>query len=295
MKKNIKRTNTTVAFQGEHGAYSEIAAHYLFGNKVKTIPSRYIDDVALAVETRKATHGIIMIENSNSGTLHYAFDLIEKHEFTITGEIYINIHHKLLGIKNSSKGIKRLKELKKVYSHPEALEECGKFFKKYSWIEPISSYDTAGSAKEVARRKTKEEGAVANKLAAKLYKLEDIADNIQNSRNNYVRFVSVKKLNKKEKKRLKGNKVSLVITLSHEPGSLSRFLIQCAGRGMNLTKVESRPMLDKTDEYYFYIDFEHKFEPEVLKRMLSALKEETTSFTLLGAYFGSNVHRRIDA
>jgi len=179
-----------------------------------------------------------------------------------------------------------------VYSHPQALAECADFFRTHPWIETVAAYDTAGMARAVAERKLPEEGAVASTHAAQLYGLAVLADHIESYRENYVRFGLIAPASRPLT--LQGNKVSLIVTLAHVPGSLSRFLVQCAGRGMNLTKIESRPLLETHGEYLFYVDFEHTFVPEVLRRTLEALKADATSFILLGSYTGGDVHRLVN-
>jgi len=289
---SIKK-KVAIAFQGEHGAFSEIAVHELVGKRATTMPQRSTEHVIVAVAKKACTHGMVMLENSTEGTLHYAYDLITRERLVIAGEIYLRIRHELVGIPTKIKGEKRLREIKRAYSHPQALAECADFFRMHPWIETVSAYDTAGMARMVAERKLAEESAVASTRAAKLYGLAVLADHIESKRENYVRFGLVTAAPARLP-RLQGNKVSLIVTLAHVPGSLSRFLVQCAGRGMNLTKVESRPLLAQHNEYLFYVDFEHRFTPEVLRRTLDALSEEATSFTILGAYEGGDVHHLID-
>jgi prephenate dehydratase len=170
-----------------------------------------------------------------------------------------------------------------VYSHPQALDQCERFLERHPWMEVVSYRDTAGAAQYVAARARPDEAAIASSEAARLYELSIIADHLESNPENYTRFGVIARPVKMHEG-LKGNKVSLLLTLPHVAGSLSRFLVQCAGRGMNLTKVESRPLLGKPWEYMFYVDFEHAFSPEALTRALNALRAEAATLTILGAY-----------
>lgn len=281
---NKKKKGVSITFQGEHGAYSEIAARKFFGEHAATVPCPSLDDVFKAVVRKKASQGIVPLENSVAGTIHRSYDLLARHALVIDGEISLKISHNLLAVPSRLKGMMRLKQIRRVYSHPQALDQCETFLRCHPWMEVVSYYDTAGAAREVAKRKRLDEAAIASGLAAFMYGLSIVVDHIELERENYTRFGVIIRPGKKSNAALKGNKVSLLLTLPHVPGSLSRFLVQCAGRGMNLTKVESRPLLGKPWEYMFYVDFEHAFSPEALTRALTALTAEAATFTILGAY-----------
>ncbi|MFA4872621.1 MAG: prephenate dehydratase domain-containing protein [Patescibacteria group bacterium] len=331
MTKNSLPKRNKIAFQGEHGAYSEIAAQKYFGIHAAMIPCPSFDEVFKAVAKGKALQGIVPLENSVAGTIHRIYDLLARHSLVLDGEIFLRISHNLLANSAHAGGAKRIRQIRRVYSHPQALDQCEEFLKRHPWIEVISFRDTAGAAREVALRRRQDEAAIASRVAASLYGLSVVADHIETDRENYTRFGAIIKPAKKpisaitahpkssrfrmhnfsadatkQLERLnprkigipshrveageyllsavKGNKVSLLLTLPHVAGSLSRFLVQCAGRGMNLTKVESRPLLGKPWEYLFYVDFEHTFSPEALTRALSALRHEAVTLTVLGTY-----------
>ncbi len=284
MKNNLDAIKTKIAFQGEHGAYSEIAARKYFGERAHTLPCISFDEVFKAVARSRASQGVVPLENSVAGTIHRSYDLLARYALIIDGEISLHISHNLLALFSKVKGLKRLKQIQRVYSHPQALDQCEQFLTQHPWMEVISYRDTAGAAHHIAAGGRQDEAAIASSEAAHLYGLNIIADHLELNRENYTRFGIVARPHANARERLKGNKVSLLLTLPHVAGSLSRFLVQCAGRGMNLTKVESRPLLGKPWEYMFYVDFEHSFSPEALNRALTALKNEAATFTILGAY-----------
>jgi len=284
MKKIIDKHQLKVAFQGEEGAYSDLAARKYFGEHAHTMPRTSFDAVFEAVAKKKAPFGVVPLENSVAGTIHRSYDLLARHELVIAGEISLRISHNLLAVPSKTKGARRLKQIKRVYSHPQALEQCEQFLSRYPWMEVVSFRDTAGAAHMVALRGRPDEAAIASSAAARLYGLTVTVDHLESNPENYTRFGIVARPGKKGAHAYTGNKVSLLLTLPHVAGSLSRFLVQCAGRGMNLTKVESRPLLGKPWEYLFYVDFEHTFSPEALTRVLTALKAEAATFIILGTY-----------
>ncbi|MEW6610699.1 MAG: prephenate dehydratase [Patescibacteria group bacterium] len=281
---NRDKKYTKIAFQGEHGAYSEIAARKYFGERSRTMPCASFDEVFKAVARARASAGVVPLENSVAGTIHRSYDLLARHALIIDGEISLHISHNLLGMPSKVKGLRRLRQVKRVYSHPQALDQCEEFLARHPWMEVISYRDTAGAAHHIATSRRQDEAAIASSEAARLYGLRIIAEHLESNQENYTRFGVVAEPLRRAHERLKGNKVSLLLTLPHIAGSLSRFLVQCAGRGMNLTKVESRPLLGKPWEYLFYVDFEHAFSPEALQRALTALKVEASTFTILGVY-----------
>jgi len=280
-----------VAFQGEHGAYSDLAARKFFGEQIITMPTPSFDAVFEAVAQHKTQFGIVPLENSIAGTIHRNYDLLARSMLTITGEIFLRISHHLLALPSRTNGIQRLRQIKRVYSHSQALDQCERFIRSHPWMEAVMYQDTAAAVRFVAQRGRTDEAAIASNAAANLYGLTIIADNLETNRENYTRFCVISIPDKKGATVGRGNKVSILLTLPNVVGSLSRFLVQCAGRGMNLTKVESRPLLGKPWEYLFYADFEHSFPPEVLIRSLKALRAEATNLIVLGTYDKGTTYR----
>jgi len=275
--------NKKIAYQGIPGAFSWLAGIKFFGKNNKFISVDEFKKIFELVVNKKVDYGIIPIENTLAGSIYENYDYLNAYEVKIYGEISLKIEHFLLGIKTGFSFHKRIKLLKKVFSHPKALEQCQKFFEKYPWIEKVSYKDTAGSAKYVAEFKDISLGAIASKEAGKIYNLEIIKENIEDDKNNFTRFLII---SKKENKNLKNlNKGSLIFYLPHIPGSLYKSLKPFAENKINLTKIESRPIKGKPFEYVFYIDFE--FSKKDLHKVMNALKEFrklVKKFKFLGFY-----------
>ena len=277
MKQNYK---ISVAYQGLPGAYSDIASQKYFKNKAKTCPKNTFTEIFKAVKNKKCGFAMVPIENSIAGSVYQNYDLLAQYNLYIVGEIYLRICHNLLAvpIKNKTKE-ERLGAIKKVYSHPVALAQCQKFFNKHPWLKAVSSFDTAGSAKELAQKGNKNTAVIASSLAAKIYGLEIIKQKIETNKNNFTRFVVVSQ----KQKVIKPNKVSLIFSTNHKPGSLYQALKPFAQRKINLTKIESRPIIGQLWEYVFYLDF----EISSIKKCQQAIKELKTNclfLKILGFY-----------
>ncbi len=273
-----------ISYQGIEGSYSWIAGINFFGKNNKFIGANNFKEIFLSLKNNKADYGIIPIENSLIGSIYENYDLLKEYKFKVIGEIYLKIEHNLLGIKiKNLRGEKRIKLIKKVYSHPKALEQCRKFFEKYPWIEPIAFFDTAQSAKYVAEAKDPSLGAIASKIAGKIYNLEIIRKNIEDNKHNYTRFWVITKKYFSFKSPFKANKCSVVFTLQHKPGTLYNALKIFAQNKINLTKIESRPIIGKPFEYLFFIDFEFNKNHKILE-ILKDFKKQTLTLDILGFY-----------
>jgi prephenate dehydratase len=261
--------NKKIAYQGVPGAFSWLAGIKFFGRRNKFISVDEFKKIFELVVNKKADYGIVPIENTLAGSIYENYDNLNIYNVKIYGEISLKIEHHLLGIKTNLPFSRRIKLIKKVFSHPKALEQCQKFFEKYPWIEKVGYKDTAGSAKYVAELKDISLGSIASKEAAKIYGLEIIKENIEDDKNNFTRFLIISREENKNLKKL--NKGSLIFYLPHIPGSLYKSLKPFAENGINLTKIESRPIKGRPFEYVFYIDFE--FSKKDLNRVLDALEE----------------------
>ncbi len=238
-----------IAFQGRHGAYSECAAHYLFGEEIETLPMDTFEEIYRAIEAGKADGGAIPIENSTAGSIYENYDLLAKWRHPIVGEVKLQIEHCLCANRGAS-----LQTLKRVMSHPQALAQCSKFFVENPQIEKVVFFDTAGSAEEVAKRKNLTDGGIASAFAARLYGLDILQTNLENIRGvNFTRFYGIQK---EPEPVPQGENVKTVILfeLSNDdrPGSLYGALGAFAKRGINMTRIESRPNPDKPWGYIFY-------------------------------------------
>ena len=268
-------TKLVVAFQGERGAYSEEAALSYFGSKIEFLPCKTLRTVFQAVESDKATVGMVPVENSLEGAVSETYDLLLSSSLIVSGEYNLRVKHCL--ITNQSV---RIKDIKRVYSHPQALAQCRRFLETLG-AEIIPYYDTAGSAYMIKRERLMDAAAIASKRAAEIYDLQILAESIEDSPNNYTRFFVIGRFEREPTGR---DKTSIVFTTRHVPGALYAALGVFARRGINLTKIESRPTKQTPWEYNFYVDFEgHKLDANV-REALEELKAHTLYIKILGSY-----------
>ena len=264
-----------VAFQGEKGAYSEMAVYKFFGSSVDVKPCRDFKDVFEGVEKQEAQHGVVPVENSLEGSINQTYDLFLKHDLKVCGEVVVRVSHCLVANKGTA-----LEQVKTVYSHPQALAQCRNFLERSGW-DLIPTYDTAGSAKMLKEKKLKDAAAIASEKAAELYGLKILAREIEDNPNNYTRFFV---LSKEDSPKTGNDKTSIIFAAAHKPGSLYQALGEFAKRGISLTKIESRPTKQTPWEYNFYLDFEgHRSEPRCIEA-LKALKEYSAFIKILGSY-----------
>ncbi len=276
IKKNEEsREKVKVAFQGEVGAYSESAVYEYFGSSAQPIPCKRFSDVFENVEKGKTDFGVVPIENSIEGSVTQVYDLFLKYDLKVRGEIVLKIVHCLI----ANPGVK-LNEIKVIFSHPQALGQCRNFLEQLN-CELISTYDTAGSVKMIKEQKIIDAAAIASERAAKIYNMEVLAKGIADNPNNYTRFFVLSKFDAPPT----GNdKTSIIFSTRHVPGALYRALGEFALRGINLTKIESRPTRQKPWEYNFYLDFEgHRSEPRCAEA-LEGLKSNALFVKILGSY-----------
>ncbi len=261
-----------VSFQGEPGAYSELAAIKYFGKSVETVPCKTFSDVFKKVENGKTEFGIIPIENSLEGSVGQNYDLLLNSELKIVGEYVLKIVHCLIASPKT-----KLNDIRKVYSHPQALGQCRKFLEDKEF-EQIPVYDTAGSVKILKESGSLDSAGIASEIAAKIYGMKILKKGIETSNNNYTRFFVISKESGKTKG---GNKTSLIFSAKHEPGSLFKSLRRFADNKINITKIESRPIHGKVWEYNFYLDFE---DNEKTEDAIEQLKRNSTFVKILGSY-----------
>jgi chorismate mutase/prephenate dehydratase len=265
----------TCLLQGEHGAYSEQAANVFFGESVNTHPYRTIKQVFQAAEEGHVDFGVVPAENSLEGTVTQTYDLLLQSPLKISGEIKIRISHCLLALPGTKLG-----EITKIYSHPQALAQCQSLLEDLeATVEP--AYDTAGSAKRIRDENIRNAGAIASEKAAALYNLEIIRRDIEDDSENYTRFFVV---GKQDIEPTGKDKTSVVFGTKHTPGSLHRALNELAVRGINLTKIESRPIRGTPWAYHFFVDFEGHRKDALCSEAIQALESSTTFVKILGSY-----------
>lgn len=263
-----------VGFQGEHGAYSEEAALTFFRN-AEPIPCRTVRQVFESVQKRSCEYGIVPAENSLEGSVNQTYDLLLESPLKIRGETKIRIQHCLLATHGTN-----IADLKTVYSHPQAIAQCLIFLNDLN-AECIPSYDTAGSAKMIMEKQIRDAAAIASERAAHTYGLTILRRNIEDLAENYTRFFAIGWL---EPPRTERNKTSIVFGTKHTPGSLYNVLGELARRGINLTKIESRPVRTTPWEYNFFVDFEGHCKDKSCAEAIEAMKQFTTQLRVLGSY-----------
>ena len=272
-----------VAFQGEIGAFSEEAVLAFFGEEAELLPCETFEKAFDATATGTADRSVIPIENSLHGSVHTNYDLLRKHELSITGELELRIRHCLMALP----GVER-QDLRRVLSHPQALGQCQDFLQnELSNAEPIPAYDTAGAAHMVASEKLRDAAAIASERAAAEYDLHILAAGIESNHQNYTRFLTLSSEPETPTASSADQpvKTSLVFSLKKNvPGALFKSLAVFALRDLDLFKIESRPLIGHPGQYLFYLDVEGTRTDEPLQRALDHLHELTSSIRLLGSY-----------
>ncbi len=264
-----------IAFQVENGAYSEEAARKFFGLETETKPCRSLRQVFNSVEQRHVDFGIVPAENSIEGSVNQTYDLLLRSPLKICGEVKIRISHCLLALPGTEP-----KNLKVVYSHPQALAQCAQFLEALG-VEAEPSYDTAGSAKMIQERQLHGAGAIASDRAAETYNLAILQRNIGDYPENFTRFFII---GWNDAPATGKDKTSIVFATAHTPGALHQALGELSIRSINLTKIESRPVRTTPWEYHFFVDFEGNRSDAKCAEALEALKKTTTFLKVLGSY-----------
>lgn len=263
-----------VAFQGEPGAYGEIAALDYFP-KAKLLPAKSFQTVFEILESGKADFAVVPIENSIEGSINETYDLLLKTSMVVCGEIYQRIRHCLIANPGTSNS-----EITAAYSHPQALAQCRAYLQKKG-LEPIPTYDTAGAVKLVKQEKMMQAAAIASKRAANLYGMRILEESIEDKKNNYTRFLI---LSKAQSKPTGHDGTSIIFSVRHTPGALYDILKEFAKRRINLTKIESRPTKEVPWEYNFYVDFEGHSHDKEIRELINAVKKKTLFIKILGSY-----------
>jgi prephenate dehydratase len=264
-----------IAYQGEPGAFSEVAAA-LVRPDAELVPCRTFADVFAAVARGSASYGIVPIENSIGGSIHQNYDLLLEHELPIVGEVQVRIVHNLLALPET-----RLEQVRRVYSHPQALAQCEQFLRTLTDVEIVATYDTAGSAKLIRDHGWHDAAAIASERAAEIFGLAILRAGIQDFAENITRFLVISRTNAPLGR---PDKTTIVFTVPNEPGALFKALSVFALRNIDLTKLESRPVRGRPWEYLFYADLAIDRDDLRCARALVHLAEFATSLKTLGSY-----------
>jgi arogenate/prephenate dehydratase len=262
-----------LAYQGEPGAYSEAAALQFGGPNAETLPCKSFDEVFEAVVKRRATHGVVPLENSIGGTIHRNYDLMLEHDLTISAEVELDVVHCLQALPGT-----QVEDVTVVYSHPQALAQCERYLKDLG-VTVEAVYDTAGGAKLVSEQKLRNAAALASRRAADVFGLEVLQEAVQDYEYNITRFAIIGGQPAPD-----ANKTTIVFALPSTPGALFKALSVFALRDINLTKLESRPIRGRPWEYLFYVEVEARRDDLICARALTHLAEFARWTRVLGTY-----------
>lgn len=271
----MSEQKVVVAFQGVHGAYSEEALRQHFGDSVESLPCPLLNDVFVAVESGKATHGIVPVENSLAGTVATAYELLMEYDLRVQAEVILRVRHSLLGMPGT-----RLTDVKVARSHPQALAQCEQYLVRRG-IKALAHYDTAGSARDLAKEPQPGVAAIASALAAKLYGLEVLEYGIEDLPSNFTRMFIV---GNHDPQPGEYNKTSIVFAVRDRAGALYEALGEFASRNINLHKIESKPRRNKPWQYLFFVDFEGHFQEPQCEAALASLLRRAAILKVLGSY-----------
>ena len=271
-----KMTNRAlVACQGTEGAYSQKICQRMFDYPT-ILYMRTFDDVFAAVEKGMCPYGILPIENSTAGSVTQVYDLMEKHHFHIVKAARQKVDHRLL-----AKPGTRLEDVTEVVSHEQALRQCSAFFASHPQIKATPMENTAVAASFAARSDRRDIAAIASRECEQLYGLETLSDAVSDSGNNFTRFICIAKdLTVYEG----ASKISLMLSAAHRPGSLYRLLSLISVMGLNLTKLESRPIPGKDFEFRFFFDIEASILDPAVRSLIGQLQQEADQLVFLGNY-----------
>lgn len=274
-----------VAFQGELGAFSEEAVRRFFGDTAEPVPHREFADVARAVVERDVDYGLLPIENTLAGSVVPSYDVLAAGTLEVVGEVVTPIHHCVLAPEGAA-----LDGLQRVLSHPVALAQCTRFLRARPKLDAVAVYDTAGAAREVAADGDLATGAIAGRGAAERYGLVILAGEVEDRHDNQTRFLVVARSDRgrEEVDRVspgqeKPMKTALLVETENAPGALVRVLLPFANRGVNLSKLESRPG-DRPWTYRFFVELETDAAEPTAGEAIEQVREQASSLLVLGSY-----------
>ncbi len=276
-KKDVKHEGGRVSIQGYEGSFHQAAARHFFGDQVEVIPcATFREVVKIAANNKESTGGVMAIENSIAGSILPNYNLLQKSNLVVTGEVYLHIRQHLM----VNPGVS-LDDVREVHSHHMAIQQCLEFLDKHNW-KLVETEDTALSAKHVHQHKSKHIAAIASRLASELFGLEIIAPNIHTMKNNYTRFLILQPgdaANEVEN----ANKASVYFHTDHSKGSLARVLTRIADAGINLSKLQSFPIPGSEWQYAFHADMEFDSAAQ-FGDVIKAMKPVTEELKVYGVY-----------
>jgi chorismate mutase/prephenate dehydratase len=276
MIKEISKKDIKVVYQGMPGSYSEEATKKYFGKSAICSYEKSFQDIMETITSGNANYGVLPIENSTAGIVHEIFDLLVSYDAFILGEQVIPINHCLLAKKKM-----KIEDINRVYSHPQSIMQSAGFLNEHPKMQAIRMENNAFAARKVAEDNVFDQAAIASENAAQIYGLEILQKQVNDELNNSTRFIIIsnEKLFLKE-----ADKISICFEVSNESASLYRALSHIIFNDLNMTKIESRPITNKSWEYRFFVDFEGNLKDASVQNALSGLQEETLNLKILGNY-----------
>ena len=266
-----------VGYQGNHGTFSEIATlEYFSGEEIEQVGYKNFKSIMEDVENGKLDYALLPVENTTTGIIARSYDLFKDYDIYAVGEINIPIKQDLIGLEGS-----KLEDIQEVYSHPEALSQCNDFFDEHPDMKAIPYQDTAKSVEYIKECGDIHKAAIGSYRAREYYDLVSICPEIQDSSTNMTRFLVITHNPTISKE---ANKTSMVMVLKHRPGALYNILGIFSKNGINILKLESRPIPERVFEYMFYIDFEGNVEDRKMKAIIEELELHCLDTKILGCY-----------
>ena len=272
-----------VAFQGERGAFSEEAAIELLGENCRPVPRSTFEDLFKAIDEGSADYILAPLENSLMGSVHRCYDLLLESSLGIVAEIIWPISHFLIGCRGAA-----LETIETVESHPVALAQCERFFAEYPHLKRVATDDTAGSVRRVVESGDTAKAAIAGKRTANIYGGIILREHLEDHRENYTRFAL---LAPNPKVSEQGNKISLMVRLAHRPGALHDALRPFVRRGIDLLRIESRPIKGRPWQYNFYLDLQAPPNESELRGALDDIRERAEEVRYLGRYSSTDISK----
>lgn len=266
------------AFQGARGAYSELAAIQLVGQAARVLPSHALEDVFRAVSERRARYGVVPLENTIAGTVPGVYELLLGNDLYAIAETRVHIDHALIGTPGMT-----LPDVRRVLSHPVALGQCRAFLARHPDMTPVAAFDTAGAVEIIMRENDGSTAAIAGRHAAEVYGGEVLAEHLQDHAENWTRFVLLARADD-QRGAVRAPKMLVTFDLQHTPGSLFAALRPIAESGVNLTKIESRPIPTRPFEYRFIVELTGGREASSLAEAIAEMRARTAALRILGEF-----------
>jgi len=278
----VNKTKERAAFQGELGAFSQQAIRQMLGDRAEPVPCQRFEELFTSLRDKKVTAAVVPIENTLAGSVHENYDHLLNFNFEICAETNVRICHNLI----AGPGV-TFRKIRRVFSHPVALNQCLDFFAHNPQLERVPFYDTAGSVKMIVEEKLTDAAAIGSAVAAEIYGARILRKYLEDDDRNYTRFFLLRRPEDARRARPAASqdwKTSLVFSTRNTPGSLFRALSVFALRDINLAKIESRPLRGRPWEYMFYVDMLGRVDETRVQKALGHLEELADFLRVLGCY-----------